>query len=110
MKVRIGILNCENGKERVAKEIEKQLFEGNEVFLERAMAAGEKISRWFNRQDTFFSGKKIWEYWELAGILSKFEAVVRGSSLGNVAYQNIAVFGKEGFGVEYEFFMERTKK
>ena len=108
--IKIGILNCETGKERIVKELQKELFEEDKSFLKRVMETGKKISRWFDRQDTFFSGKEIWNYWERVGTLTKFEVLARGSRLSNVAAESIIVFnGKGNRGVEYQFFMERVE-
>lgn len=109
--IRIGILNCETGKEVAKKEMVKPLFRNNdEEFFKQAMKEAKKVSQWFDQRDTFF-GIPVWEHWEKIGILGKFEAVVRGSRLGNLAVESIAVFNKEGNrGVEHEFFIERVAK
>jgi len=97
-KVKIGILNCETGKVIKEKTVDAAL----------AMQEGEKISRWFDRRETFFSGNPIWEYWEKVGVLGKFKAVARGSSLSSVAAESVAVF-KGRKGTEHEFYIEGTE-
>lgn len=96
---RIGILNAKNGKIKIEKETNR----------EEALKVAEKVSRWFDKQDTFFSGTPIWEYWEKVGILSKFRAVVKTDSWNKIAVESVAVF-KGNKGTEYEFFVERKVK
>ena len=48
---KIGIINCVTGKIIKEKTVNSEL----------ALQEGEKISRWFDRRDTFFSGKPIWK-------------------------------------------------
>lgn len=98
MNFKIGIINAETGK--VA--IEKQATE------EDALKVAERVSRWFNSKDTFFSGKPIWERWRYFPGLRKFEALVEGSRLTNVATESVAVF-KGNKGTEYEFYIERKE-
>lgn len=95
---RIGILNAESGKAKIEKETNQG----------EALKVAEKISRWFDKQDTFFSGTPIWKYWKIIGILSKFEAVVSGNSLGRVAAESVAVFHGNKT-TEHGFFIERKE-
>ena len=96
---RIGILNCKNGKIK----IEKNVSQGE------ALKVAGKVSMWFDKQDTFFNGNPVWEYWENSGILSKFEALISGDSWDEVATESIAVFNGNK-GTEHEFFIERKKQ
>ena len=95
---RIGILNCKNGKIKIEKNVGQ----------EKALKVAEKISQWFDKQDTFFSGNPVWEYWKNSGILSKFEAMISGNSWNEVATESIAVFNGNK-GTEHEFFIEKKK-
>jgi len=96
-KFRIGILNTENGKVKIEKDASQ----------EEALKTAKKVSRWFDKKDTFFSGV-LWEHWERLGIVKKFEAVVSGRSLGRIASECIVVFNGNK-GTEYEFFIERVE-
>jgi len=97
-KIKIGIMNCETG--RIIKE--------KTVDPELALQEGEKISRWFDKKDTFFSTKPIWKHWENVGILVKFKALAKGNSWSDVAAESIVVFkGDKDRGEEHEFYMER---
>lgn len=97
MNFQIGIINSENGK--VA--IEKTAAE------EDALKVAEQVSRWFDRRDTFFNGKPIWERWRYFPGLRKFEALIEGSGWSDVVTESVAVF-KGNTGVEYEFYIKRT--
>jgi len=98
-KIKIGIINCVTGKVIKEKTVDSEL----------ALQEAEKISRWFDKQDTFFS-KAIWEHWKILGMLLKFEAVVNGTSLQDIATDSIAVFGEDGAqGEEHEFYMQRVR-
>ena len=99
MNIEIGIINSVTGKVIREKTVDS----------EQAMQEAEKISRWFDKQDTFFSGKPIWEHWKILGTLLKFETVARGTSLQDIATDNIVVFGEdEAQGEEHEFYMQRV--
>ncbi len=95
--VKIGIFNTVNGR----------TIRGKTVQRKEALKTAEKVSRWFDMQDTFFSGKPVWEHWENAGILEKFRAVIHNQSLSDVAYESVAVFNKKGRGEEHEFFVKK---
>lgn len=98
-KIKIGIINSETGK--IIKE--------KTVDPESALQEGERISRWFDKRDTFFSGKKIWKHWENMGILAKFKALTNGNSWSDVATESVAVFKKDkDRGEEHEFYMQRN--
>jgi len=98
MNFQIGIINSENGK--VA--IEKTATE------EDALKVAEQVSRWFDRRDTFFNGKPIWERWRYFPGLRKFEALIEGSRWTNVVTESVAVL-VGGRGIEYEFYIKRTE-
>ena len=95
---RIGILNTNNGKIKIEKVVNQ----------EEALKTAEKVSRWFDKQDTFFKGTAVWEHWKRLDMLSKFEFVVSGNSWNKVATESIAVFNGNK-GTEYEFFIERKE-
>ena len=98
---KIGIINCVTGKIIKEKTVNSEL----------ALQEGEKISRWFDRRDTFFSGKPIWKRWENLGTLTKFEVIIKGNSWNDVAGESIMVFkADKDRGQEHEFYMERIKK
>jgi len=100
MNIKIGIMNCVTGKVIREKTVDSEL----------ALQEAEKISRWFDRRDTFFSGKPIWKRWETVGTLSKFEGLVKGTSYNDFAVESIAVFGGKGTrGEEHEFYMQKVR-
>lgn len=109
--IEIGILNAENGKILIRKELEHNLLEESEdEFLERCIETMRKVADWFNRQDTFYS-KNIWDYWEEVGITQKFKAIVNGSRFTDVATESVIVFPKNGGrGIEYEFYVKRIER
>jgi hypothetical protein len=93
---RIGILNAETGKvitERQATE-------------EDALKVAERVSKWFDRRDTFFSGKPVWEHWKYFPGLEKFERLIEGSRWSDVVTETVAVF-EGNKGTEYEFYIKR---
>ena len=97
-KIKIGIVNCETG--RIIKE--------KTVDPESALQEGQKVSRWFDKKDTFFSGKSIWKHWENLGILTKFKALTKGNSWSDIVTESVMVFkGDKDRGQEHEFYMER---
>jgi len=99
MNIKIGIMNCVTGK--VIRE--------KTVDLELALQEAEKISRWFDKRDTFFS-KAIWEHWKISGTLSKFEKLANGTSYNDIAVESIAVFKGDGArGEEHEFYMQKVR-
>lgn len=100
MNIEIGIINSVTGKVIGEKTVDS----------ERAMQEAEKISRWFDGQNTFFSGKPIWEHWKILGMLSKFDAIGRGTSLQEIATDSIAVFNGDRIGgEEHEFYVQRVR-
>ena len=97
--IRIGIINCET----------KKVIKEKTVDLEVALEEAEKISRWFDKQDTFFPGKPIWKCWERLGMLAKFEKLVEGISFSDVAVGSTVVFkGTEHRVEEHEFYMQKA--
>lgn len=100
MLIKIGIINCVTGKVIREKTVDSEL----------ALQEAKKISRWFDRRDTFFSGKPIWKHWEILDMLYKFKKVVEGTSLQDIATDSIVVFGEDGAqGEEHEFYMQRVR-
>ena len=95
--IKVGILNTTNGRTVKEKVVPRK----------EALEAAEKISQWFDRQDTFFSGKPVWGRWESTGILEKFKSVIHNQSLSDVAYESVAVFNKKGKGEVHEFFVTK---
>jgi len=107
---KIGILNTANGK--VVKEviIKDTIYTWEkELLVKKVLDSAEKVSRWFDDKDTFFSGKKLWEHWKALGMMeNRIKALVSGESLGNLVCESISVFPKDGGrGVGYEFYVER---
>ncbi len=98
MRYAIGIINAKNGEVKVQEE----------AYRDEALKVAEKVSKWFDRRDTFFSGQPIWNYWKKIGILCKFEALVSGNSWKETAVESVAVF-EGGEGTEHEFYMERIE-
>ena len=76
----IGIINCDTGKKIIEKTLENNaiFIGGKQEFQKKALAVLKKASAWFDKQNTFFSGKPLWEYWEKMGMTAKFEAVIEG--------------------------------
>ena len=100
MQIEIGILNCVTGKAVRKKTVEQEV----------ALNEAKRMSKWFDKQDTFFS-KAVWEHWSELDMLSKFEMLADGSSYNDVAVESIAVFPSSGArGEEHEFYMKRRKE
>jgi len=98
--IKIDIINCVTGKVIREKTVDSEL----------ALQEAEKISRWFDEQDTFFSGKPIWKHWKGLGILSKFKGLVKGTSYNDIAVESIVVFKGDGTrGEEHEFYMQKVR-
>jgi len=98
-KIKIGIINCVTGKVIREKTVDPEL----------ALQEAKKISRWFDRQDTFFSGKPIWKHWEILG-MSKFEGLAAGTSHRDLAVESIVVFEEgKAQGEEHEFYMQKVR-
>lgn len=99
MQIKIGIVNCVTGKIVKEKTVEQEV----------ALKEAEKMSKWFDKQETFFS-KAIWEHWVLMGTLYKFLKLADGSSYNDLAVESIAVFkNPKARGEEHEFYMQRRK-
>lgn len=98
-KFKIGILNTETGK-KIKEKVVNQ---------EEALRIAKKIAAWFDKQDTFFSGKKIWDCWESIGIAEKFKNIILGNGWSNIAVESIVVF-KGSKSEEHEFYIERIKE
>lgn len=99
MQIKIGIVNCVTGKIVKEKTVEQEV----------ALKEAEKMSKWFDKQDTFFS-KAIWEHWVPMGTLYKFLKLVDGSSYNDLAVESITVFkNPKARGEEHEFYMQRRK-
>lgn len=96
--IKIGILNCVTGK----------IIREKTVDPESAFQEAEKISRWFDKQDTFFSSRAIWKHWEKLGMLPKFEKFANGATAIDSVSTSVIVFkGNENRAEEHEFFMQR---
>jgi hypothetical protein len=93
---RIGILNAETGK----------VFVERQATEEDALKVAEGVSKWFDRRDTFFSGKPVWEHWKYFPGLEKFERLIEGSRWSDVVTETVAVF-EGNKGTEYEFYIKR---
>lgn len=95
--IKIGIVNCVTGKVIREKTVDPEL----------ALREAEKISRWFDKQDTFFS-RAIWKHWEKLGMLPKFEKFAKGTSCIDSVSTSVVVFkGNENRAEEHEFYMQR---
>jgi len=98
-RIEIGILNCATGKTVLEKT----------VGPESAFQEAEKISRWFDKQETFFSSRAIWKHWEKLGMLPKFEKFAKGTSCIDSVSTSVVVFkGNENRAEEHEFYMQKV--
>jgi len=104
----IGIINCDTGKMIIEKTLENNavFIDGEQEFQEKALLVLKKVSEWFDKQNTFFSGKPLWEHWEKMGMTAKFEAVIEGRS--DLAAESIAVFkDSNSRSEEHEIYVKR---
>lgn len=95
-KFEIGIINCHTGRyiKRKILEDESIYIDENQEFLEKVRMVAQKMVSWFDKQNTFFDGKKIWEVWEGIGELCGFEKLLEGKSFEPLFVRTIAIFPK----------------
>lgn len=107
---RIGILNTETGKITRQEEVaDNQIYvEDYHKTVEDVLSKAKEISKWFDKKDTFFSGRAIWDHWLSMGFVERIKSLVEGKTLGNVVCESIAVFDGNK-GTEHEFFVERIE-
>lgn len=106
--VEIGIVNTIKKKWISKKILIQDNYESKEKFIQQVIEDLERLSEWFDKQDTFFSGKKIWKYWESVGITQKFKNAIEKKYTTS---ESISVFKNgEKRGEEHELYIKYLPK
>ncbi len=108
--IEIGIIGTETGKQIIKKVlVDHSIYKDErELFTKKAIDTLKKVSKWFDKRDTFFSGKPIWEHWVSVGSEIKFINIIKSSSLGSIACEEIVVFDENGKGGSCEIYVKRV--